>query len=57
MWYQRGLGPEPDVALLLHLAEAQLASNDPASAGATLTRILEKHPLNRAARALLRKIP
>lgn len=56
-WYQRGIGADPDAALLVRLAEAQLAAGTPDAARATLTRVFDKHPANLAALSLQRRLP
>jgi tetratricopeptide (TPR) repeat protein len=57
VWYQRALdGPGDDAPLLVKAAEAQLRSGAPGAARATIEKALEKDPLNRDGRALLRRI-
>ena len=57
VWYQRALeGPGADAPLLVKAAEAQLRGGDPGAARATIEKALEKDPLNRDGRALLRRI-
>jgi tetratricopeptide (TPR) repeat protein len=57
VWYQRALeGPGDDTPLLVKFAEAQLRSGAPGAARATVEKALEKDPLNRDGRALLRRL-
>ena len=57
VWFQRALeGPGADAPLLVKTAEAQLRSGAAAAARATIEKALEKDPLDREGRALLRRI-
>lgn len=57
LWYQQAIDAAgADVGLLLRAADAQLASGAIDTARATVQRVLEKDPANRAAAALLRRM-
>ena len=51
-FYQRAVAASPEPHALLRLAEAQIRTRDAAGARATLARVLEKDPENRAAKLL-----
>ena len=59
-WFQRCATADPagaDAALLVRMADAYSRSGDQVTARETLAKALDKEPTNRAARALLRRIP
>jgi tetratricopeptide (TPR) repeat protein len=51
-FYQRAVATSPEAPALLRLAEAQIRTRDTAGARATLSRVLDKDPENRAAKLL-----
>ncbi len=56
-WFTRALDVGgPDALILVHLAQAQLASGDRDAATATVAKALEHEPANAAARALARQL-
>jgi uncharacterized protein HemY len=56
-WFQRAIDAgSSDIALLVHLAEAQAAAGDRDAAQATVGRALEREPGNAPARALARQL-
>ena len=57
LWFSRALeAGGPDAMILVHLAQAQLASGDNEAARATVGRALEHDPANAAARMLARQL-